>query len=116
MLCVKCSVMVQRFEHYDGMSKNDWKHLRYDLEKVGAYKMDRQNKKNAVVLEKKGEGRIMLELTRQRKKNAGTLAKKKLLDEGCSKRNGKRIEGSRQKKYHMMDNIMINELYVDTKR
>ena len=38
------------------------------MEKDGACKMDRQNK-NAVVVEKVGEGRIMLELIRKRKGN-----------------------------------------------
>ena len=37
------------------------------MEKNGTCKMDRQNK-NAVVLEKVGEGRIMLELIKKRKK------------------------------------------------
>ena len=39
------------------------------MEKDGACKMDRQNKKNAVVLEREGEGRIMLELIKKRKRN-----------------------------------------------
>ena len=55
------------------------------------------NIKSAVVLEIVGEGRIMLELIRKRKKLAGTLAKKELPAEGCSRRNGKREESSRQK-------------------
>ena len=38
------------------------------MEKDGACKMDRQNK-NAVVLERMEEGRIMLELIRKRKRN-----------------------------------------------
>ena len=54
--------------------------------------------KNAVVLERVGEGRIMLKLIRKRKKKlAGTLAKKELPAEGCSRRYGKREESSRQK-------------------
>ena len=43
--------------------------------------------KIAIVLERVGEGRIMLE-----------LAKKELPAEGCYRRNGKLEEGSRQKK------------------
>ena len=39
------------------------------MEKDAACKMDSQNKKNAVVLESVGEGRIMLELIRKRKRN-----------------------------------------------
>ena len=42
--------MMQRPGHCDGMSKNNWKHV--GVEKDGACKMDRQNKKNAVVLER----------------------------------------------------------------
>ena len=47
---------------------------------------------------------------------AGPLAKKELPGEGCSRRNGKWEENIRQKKYQMIDNIMINGLYEDTKR
>ena len=39
------------------------------MEKDRECKMDRQNKKNAVVLERVAEGRIMLELIRKRKRN-----------------------------------------------
>ena len=38
------------------------------MEKDGACKVDRQNKKNAVVLERVGQGRIMLELINKRKR------------------------------------------------
>ena len=58
--------MVQRPGHYDGMSKNDWKHLRCGMEKDGACKMDRQNKKCSCA--RKG-GR--------RKNNAGKIRKRK---------------------------------------
>ena len=44
---------------------------------------------------------------------AGPLSKRELPAEGCSRRNDKREEGSRQKKYLKMDSIMIN---ADTKR
>ena len=54
--------------------------------------------KNAVVLERVGEGRIMLELIRKEKKLAGPLAKKEQPTEECSRRNGKQEESSRQKK------------------
>ena len=57
--------MVQKLGHYDGMSKNVWKHLRCGY---GACKMDRQNK-NAVVLERVGEGRIMLEQIKKKNRN-----------------------------------------------
>ena len=56
--------------------------------------MDRQNK-NGVVLERVEEGTIMPELIM---KLTGPLAEKELPVEGCSRRNGKRDEGSRQKK------------------
>ena len=45
--------------------------------------------KNAVKLERVGEGRIMLELIKKRKRNSvGPLAKKELPSEGYFKRNG----------------------------
>ena len=72
--------------------------------------------KNAVVLESVGKGRIMLELIRKRKnKLAGPLANKELPAEGCSRRNGKWEESSRQKK--ISDDIQqVNGLYEDAKR
>ena len=46
---------------------------------------------------------------------AGPMAKKELPAEGCSRRkNGKDVHDRR--KYQMIDNIMINGLYADTKR
>ena len=47
---------------------------------------------------------------------AGPLAKKELPAEGCSRRmvNGKKVRGRRR--YQMIDNIMLNGLYEDTKR
>ena len=79
--------------------------------------MDRQNKKNAVVQERMGEGRIMLEMIKKRKRNwlghwlrRNCLMKNDL--EGMV--NGKKIRGRRG--YQMIDNIMINGLYADTKR
>ena len=44
------------------------------------------------------------------------LAEKELSAEGCSTRNGKWEEDSRQKRYQMKDNIMIYGLSEDTKR
>ena len=66
MLCRECTVVWCR--DLDTTSKNDWKHLRCGMEKDGAYKMDRQNK-NAVVLDRVGEGRIILEPIKKRKRN-----------------------------------------------
>ena len=51
-----------------------------DMEKDGAWKMDRQNKKNSIVLERVEQGRIRLELIKKR-----PLAKKELSAEGCSR-------------------------------
>ena len=39
------------------------------MEKDGACKMERQNKKKCSLLERVGEGRIMLELIKKRKRN-----------------------------------------------
>ena len=49
-------------------------------------------------------------------KLAGPLAKKQLPAEGCCKGmvNGKKVRGRRR--YQMIDNIMVNGLYEDTKR
>ena len=51
----------------------------------------------------------------EEKKLAGPLAKKELSAEGCSRRNGKgkKVRGTR---YQMIDNIMTNRLYENTKR
>ena len=55
--------------------------------------------KNAIVLERMGEGRIMLELIKKSKRNwLGHWLKKELPAEGCSRRNGKREDSSWQKK------------------
>ena len=85
------------------------------MEKDGACKIDRQNKKCSCA---RNSGR--------RKNNAGTdkeeenklagpLPNKKLSAEGCSRRNGKgkKVRGTR---YQMIDNFMLNGLYEDTKR
>ena len=54
------------------------------MEKDGAFKMDRQNK-NAVVLERVGEGIIMLEPIRKRKRNwLGHCLLKDALEQGSS--------------------------------
>ena len=54
----------------------------------------------------------------EEKKLAGPLAKKELPAEGCSRRqamvSGKKVRGRRR--YQMIDNIMVNGLYDDTKR
>ena len=83
------------------------------MEKDGACKMGRQNEKCSCTRKsgrrKNNDGTDKEE----EKKLAGPLAKKELSPEGCSKRNGKREESSRRRRYQMIDNIMINELYED---
>ena len=73
--------------------------------------------KNAVVLERPGEGRIVLELIRKRKSNRlGHWLRRncQLKDALEGMVNGKKVRGRRR--YQMIDNIMINGLYEDTKR
>ena len=73
--------------------------------------------KNAVVLERMGEGRIMLELIRKRKRNwlGHWLKRNCLLKDALEGMvNRKMVRGRRR--YQMIDNIMINGLYEDTKR
>ena len=55
------------------------------MEKDGACKMDRENKKNAVVVERVGEGKTAGTDNNEEKKLARPLAKKELPDEGCSR-------------------------------
>ena len=59
--------MVHRLEHHDGMSKNSWKNLRYGWRRMERVKCT-DKIKNAVVLERVGEGRIVLELIKKRGK------------------------------------------------
>ena len=83
------------------------------MEKDGACTMDRQNKKCSCA---RKSGRIKNNAgtyKEEEKKFAGPLAKKELPAEGCSRRNCKREESSRQKK--MIDDFRINILYEDTK-
>ena len=66
--------------------------------KYVACKMDKQNKKCSCagkIGRRKNNARTDIE---EEKKLAGPLAKKELPAEGCSRRNGKREESSRQKK------------------
>ena len=78
--------------------------------------MERQNKKKPVVLERvrrKNNTGIGKE---EEKKLTGPLAKKELLlkDSLEGMVNGKKVRGRRR--YQIIDNIMINGLYEDTKR
>ena len=73
--------------------------------------------KTVVVLERVGEGRIMLELIKKRKRNwlGQWLRWNCLLKDALEGMvNGKRVRGRRR--YQMIDNIMVNGLYEDTKR
>ena len=47
---------------------------------------------------------------------AGPLAKKELPPEECSRRNGKRENVRGRRTNRMIDNIMINGLYEETRR
>ena len=71
----------------------------------------------SVVLERVGEGIKMLKLIRKRERNwLGHWLRRNCLpkDDLEGMVNGKRVHGRRR--YQMIDNIMINELYEDTKR
>ena len=73
--------------------------------------------KNAVVLERVGEGRLMLELIKRRERNwlGRWLRRIYLLKDAVE---GmvivKKVRGRRR--YQMIDNIMINGLYENTER
>ena len=73
--------------------------------------------KSAVVLECVGIGKIMLKIIKKRKRNllGHWLGRKCLLKDALEVMvNGKKVRGRRI--YQMIDNIMINGLYEDTKR
>ena len=60
--------MVQRPGHYERVSKKNWKHFKCEYGE-GWSVQNGQKIKNAVVLERVGERRIMLELIKKRKRN-----------------------------------------------
>ena len=69
------------------------------------------------MLERVGEGIIMLELIRKRKRNwlGHWLRRNCLLKDALEGMvNGKKVRGRRR--YQMISNIIINGLYEDTKR
>ena len=73
--------------------------------------------KNEVVLERVEEGRIMLELIKKRKRNwLGHCLRRDCLlkDDLEGMVNQKKVRGRRR--YQMIDYIMINGLYEDTKK
>ena len=68
------------------------------MKKDGACKVDRQSEKCSCG-RKSGRRKNNIETDKEEKRKlARPLAKKELPAEGCSRRNGKREEGSRQKK------------------
>ena len=73
--------------------------------------------KNAIVLERVGEGKIMLELIRRRKRNwlGYWLRRNCLLNEALEGMVNENKVCSRRI-YQMIDNIKINGLFVDMKR
>ena len=85
------------------------------MEKDRACKMERQNK-NAVVIERVGEGRIMFELMKRKRNWLGHWLRRNCLLKDALEGmvNGKKASGRRR--YQMIDNIMINGLYENTKR
>ena len=78
----------------------------------------RTNKiKNAVVAERVGEGRTMLELIKKRKRNClGHWLRRNFLVKDAVEGmvNGKKVRGRRR--YQMIDNIIIYGLYANTER
>ena len=98
------------------MSKNDWKHLRdVDMEKDGTCKMEKVKK--IVVLERAGEGRLMLELIKKGKKNwLGHWLRRNFLLKDALERMVNGITFRGRTRYYIVYNIMINGLYADTKR
>ena len=80
------------------------------MEEDGACKMDRQNKKCSCARKSGRRKNNAVTDKEEEKKLAGSLAKKELSAEGCSRRNakGKKVRGRRYQ--------MINGLYEDTKR
>ena len=80
-----------------------------------ACKMDRQNKKCSCA-RKSGRRKNIAGTDKEKKKLAGSLAKKECLLKDALEGmvNGKRVRDRRR--YQMIDNIMINGLYEDTKR
>ena len=78
--------------------------------------MDKQNEKMQLCQKEQDKENNAGTDKEEEKKLAGPLAKKRLSAEGCSRRNGKRKESSRQKKISDIDNIMVNGLHEDTKK
>ena len=86
-----------------------------DMEKDGACKMNRQHEKYSCA-RKLQEGRIMLELIKRKRNWLGHWLRRNCLLKDALEGmvNGKKFRGRRS--FQMIANIMINELYEDTKR
>ena len=87
-----------------------------DIEKDGACKMDRQNK-NCNCARVSGRRNNNAGIDKEEEKNwlGHWLRRNCLLKDALEgMANGKKVRGRRR--YQMIDNIMINELYADTKR
>ena len=78
VFCVESSVVWCRDLDTTRNEQNNWKHLRcgYRYKRLNLYQFSKNNAdirtdkiKNAVVLERVGEGRIMLELIRKKKRD-----------------------------------------------
>ena len=111
MKCFVWSAALHGLETWT-LRRNEQKRLKAFQTRI--CKMDRQHK-NAVVLERVGKNNAGTD-KEEEKKLAGPFAKKELLlkDALEGMANGKKFRG--RKKYQMLDNIMINGLYEDTKR
>ena len=91
--------MMQRFGHYDGMSKKTTGGIcDMDLRRMEREKWTDKIKKCSCARKSGRRKNIAGTDKEKEKKLARPLAKKKLPAERCSRRNGKREEGSQQKR------------------
>ena len=105
------------------MRKNDWNEKkRLETFEMWVWRRMESVKwtdkiKKVVVLERVGEGKIMLEIIKKRKRNwlVHWLRRNCLLKDALEGMvNGKKV--CCRRRYPMRDNIMVNGLYEDTKR
>ena len=119
MKCFVWSIALYSAETWT-LRRNEQKRLE-EFEMWMWWRMERvkwTENKNAVVLERVGEGRIMLELIKKRKRNwlGHWLRWNCLLKDALEVMvNWKKIWGRRRYEI-LIENIMINGLYEDTKR
>ena len=86
------------------------------MEKDGAYKIDRQNKKCSNARKSGRRKNNAGTDNEEKKKLARPLAKNELPADGCSRKNVNGKKDHSRRRYQIIDNIMINGLYEDTKR